>query len=114
MGLPVGIATQTVTFLRPQRRLDHGALVADWTKPGIPIVVSGCSIQPAKGAEDELHRTGDRADLTVWAPISADVAADYHADIDGYARPFRVIGEPERWQVGFLDHIVVRLQVWEG
>lgn len=114
MPLPSSIARQTITVLRAVPMNDHGAVVPDWSQPPTEIPVTGCSIQPAKGQEDELHRTGDRADLTVWAPLGADVTAADHVQIEGYTRPFRVIGEPERWRNGFLEHTVIRLQIWEG
>lgn len=109
------IASQSITVQRAALKADHGTQVPDWTQPPTDIPISGCSVQPAKGNEDEQHRTADRADLIVWAPVGADVTAADHIAIDGYSRPFRVIGEPERWRgIGFLEHTVIRLTVWEG
>lgn len=113
-GLP-SLANQSITVLRAPTMTDHGAQVPDWTQQPQEIPVSGCSVQPIRGAEDELHRTGERADISVWAPVNTDVTAADHVQIDGYTRPFRVVGEPERWRgIGFLEHTVIRLSVWEG
>lgn len=109
------IAHQSITVQRAQTMTDHGVTVPDWSLPPIEIPVGGCSVQPARGTEDEMHRSADRADLTVWAPVNADVTAQDHVAIPGYTRPFRVIGEPEHWRgIGYLEHTVIRLQIWEG
>jgi len=115
MALPAGLARSTVIRQRAKRANDHGSLVPDWSQPPDEIPIGGCSVQPATNAEDMSHRTASSAVLAVWMPPDADVTGDDHLLIDGFTRPFQIIGEPEFWRgIGFLEHAVVRLETWEG
>lgn len=109
------IAQDVITILRPVTKVDHGSTVADWSQPPAEIVnVPGCSIQPAGGNEDRLHRDSVGAAFTVFAPPGTAVGALDRVLVDVYPSPLRVSGEPQRWAPGFLDHVVLDLVAWEG
>lgn len=75
--------------------------------------VSGCSWQPGVGTNDTQNRAGVQASVTVWLPPDAPVTAKQHVRFAGL--DYEIVGEPERWIFGSgLDHVVVRLNRWEG
>lgn len=105
-------ARQTVTRLRPGYTDDgHGNQI-----PGLddaePLTITGCSIQPGTSTEDRTNRDTIGITHTVYLPAGSDVQANDYLAIDGTA--YRVVGEPERWNTGVLNHVRVYLQRWEG
>lgn len=70
------------------------------------------SVQPGTGTEDLVSRNGAEIVKTIWAQPGADVkASDIISLSDG---EYQVNGEPERWETGVMDHVVIRLSRWEG
>lgn len=105
-------ATQTVTRQRPARVDDgHGNVVDDWTTPDV-LVIDGCSIQPGATAETLINRESVLVTFTVYLPPGSDVQAGDRLLIDG--TPQRIVGEPERWQTGILNHVRVTTSRWVG
>jgi hypothetical protein len=90
---------------------DHGTLVVDRT--GTPNLLT-CygSIQPGTGTEDTINRDGAEIVKTIWAQPGSDVHHQDVITIDGL--DYYVNGEPDVWDVGVLDHIVIRLSRWTG
>ncbi|QUE26049.1 head-to-tail stopper [Microbacterium phage SanaSana] len=90
---------------------DHGSEVRDWAADPDEATFYG-SVQPGTGTEDVVNRNGREIVKTVWAQPDSDVHDD-----DVVALPegdFLVNGEPERWDTGVLDHMVIHLSRWEG
>lgn len=70
------------------------------------------SIQPGTGTTDTMNRDGAEIVKTIWANPGSDVT---HQDIITLAgKDYFVNGEPDTWDVGILDHIVIRLSRWLG
>ena len=114
IGLPP-LANQTVTIERPQTIVDHGSVVPDWSvPPAETVTVTGCSVQPAGGGEDRLHRDQVAAQFTLFAPAGVAIGGLDRVLVGGYPNPLRIAGEPQRWDPGFLNHIEVPLVAWEG
>jgi hypothetical protein len=110
------IAQETITILRPEMKVDHGSQIPDWSVPPRETVnVSGCSVQPAGGNEDRLHRDSIGALFTVFAPPGVAVGALDRVLVDSYPTPLRIATEGQAWSSGFvLDHVVFDLVAWEG
>lgn len=90
---------------------DHGSSVRDFTATPAEATVYG-SIQPAAGGVDQVNRNGAEVSKTIWARPDADVTHyDIFALSDGN---YFVNGEPERWETGILDHVVISLSRWTG
>lgn len=102
---------------RPYQRLrfpmieDHGTEVVDVAGTPISEIVRG-SLQPGTGAVDTVSRDGAEIAYTLLATPESDVHHDDQFLI--FDERFYVNGEPERWDVGFMDHLVVRLSRWAG
>ncbi|AVR56753.1 head-to-tail stopper [Microbacterium phage Elva] len=90
---------------------DHGNEVRDYA--GVPdeAVFYG-SVQPGTGTEDVVNRNGREIVKTVWAQPGSDVQDDDVVPLT--EGDFQVNGEPERWETGVLDHMVIHLSVWKG
>lgn len=91
--------------------VDHGSEDVDYTATPELATFRG-SIQPGTGTTETINRNGAEVVKTIWAIPESDV---HHADlvkIKGVA--YFVNGEPEEWEVGILDHIVIRLSRWTG
>lgn len=111
------IANQSITVLRAPLIDDHGVMVADWSSPEVTqTVLENCSVQPQAGSRDSAHRNAVEAELLVWVFGPADIQASDRIRVPGYSRDFIIQGEPGRWKSpgGRLDHIALRLGVWEG
>lgn len=105
-------ATQTVTRLRPAYVDDgHGNMVPDWGAPD-ELPITWCSVQPGVSQEDRVNRDASLIAFTVWASGDVDVTATDRVEYNGTI--FEVDGEPERWQVGFLNHTKFFLKWWVG
>lgn len=105
---------QTVVLLTPVVVDDHGTEVPDWSQSPTPTTVTGCSFQPSGGSLDDTNREGVRAAASLYLPPATTASAQQRVQVDGVT--YRIIGEPERWTsaTGRLDHIVLRLERWEG
>ena len=117
MGLPAGIATQSVTVLHPAHTEDHGTLVPDWSRPpAATLEISGCSVQPGlSGVDVDDHRMASSAVFTVFGPPDMSVDSSCHVVVPGYPGELEVLGEPQRWTTGLgLDYTALNLQVWSG
>lgn len=115
MTLPTIGAPDTITILRPVMVDDRGTLVPDWSQPPAETVsVEGCSVQPQTGADDRSQRDALSSVFVVYAPPETDVGAFDQVLVDDYSAPLKTTGEPLRWSVGFLDHVVINLVDWNG
>lgn len=106
----------TITVVRPTLVDDYGSQVPDWSAP-TRTVVTGCSVQPAGGADDILQRiAGITSDLKVLCPPGTDVVGTDRIEVQGRSRAFEVIGEPGIWRspTGRVSHIDLTLKVTEG
>jgi len=115
MALP-SLARDVMTILRPTMVVDHGASVPDWTQPPRETVnVTGCSVQPAAGADDREHRDSISAVFTVWAPPGTEIGSLDRVLVDEYDGPLQITGERLTWAVDSkLDHVVFDLTAWRG
>lgn len=114
MALPT-LAAESITILTPVLVTERGSQVPDWKQPpATTLTVPGCSVQPQGGADDRAHRDALGAVFTVWAPPGTQIGSLDHVLVDSYPGPLILDGEPMRWAVGFLDHVVFQLTAWKG
>lgn len=109
----VGLGLRSFTRMRYPRTLDHGTETIDLTADPTSAVVWGI-IQPMQGQSDQINRDGDAYSKVVWLQPGSDVKADDHIQLaDGL---YFVDGAPETWDATgtSLDHMMVRLNRWEG
>lgn len=99
------------TRLRYPAVTDHGSTDTDYTAAPARATFYGIA-QPGTGTTDVINRNGAEVVKTIWATPEADVEHRDHVEIQG--KMFWVNGEPERWDVGILDHVVIRLSRWDG
>lgn len=110
MSLPA-FATQTLTVLRAGTVSDHGTNVPDWTA-ATPHAVTGCSVQPAVGSEDQTNRDAVTITATLYGPADADIVHTDRVQYGGVT--YEVNGPVRRWASGVLDHIEVSLRAVTG
>lgn len=103
--------TQEFTRKRYPLVKDHGTEVRDYTATPAEATFYG-SIQPGTGTEDTINRDGAEVVKTIWAHPGSDVAHYDVLTIKGL--DYFVNGEPDEWDVGILDHMVIRLSRWKG
>jgi hypothetical protein len=109
------VAQDVITILRPTMINDRGTMVPDWTQPAAETVsVTGCSVQPQVSGDDRIQRDALSSVFVVYAPPGTTVGAFDHVLVDDYNSPLVTTGEPLRWSVGFLDHVVINLTDWNG
>lgn len=90
---------------------DHGTTVVDYKATPSVVTIYG-SLQPADAVTDQVNRDGAEIAYVILAQPTSDVHhADQIALSDG---AYYVNGEPQRWAVGILDHMVIRLSRWLG
>ena len=96
--------------------IDHGSTVRDYTAIPTQATFYG-SVQPGTGTTgagttDVINRDGAEVVKTIFANPGQDVK---HYDVitlsDG---DYFVNGEPEAWETGILDHMVIHLSRWSG
>ena len=115
MALPTVVAPDTITILRPVMVNDRGTQVPDWSQPPVETVsVKGCSVQPQTGADDRSQRDALSGVFVVYAPPETRVGAFDQVFVADYSSPLKTTGEPVRWTIGFLDHVVLDLADWNG
>lgn len=105
-------ATQIVTRLRPLTFTEdgHGNKIPDqWDEP---FDIKGCSIQPNGTQEDLVNRSTVGITWSVFLPAESDIEAGDKLTIDG--KDYRIVGEPDRWETGVMDHVRATVQRWEG
>lgn len=107
-------ARQTATLLTPVIVDDHGTEVPDWDEPPVETTVTGCSFQPSTGSVDDDNREGVRGGAGLFLPPHTPVSPHQRVRVEGTT--YRILGQPEQWTsaTGALDHIVLRLEHWEG
>jgi hypothetical protein len=115
MALPTLTSPDTITILRPVMVGDRGSQVPDWSQPPAETIsVGGCSVQPQTGADDRSQRDSLSSVFVVYAPPGTIVGAFDRVLVDDYGSPLMTTGEPLRWSIGFLDHVVIDLVDWNG
>lgn len=113
--LPGMLAPDTITILRPVMIDDRGTLVPDWSQPPAETVnVAGCSVQPQTNADERSQRDALSSVFVVYAPPGTIVGAFDRVLVTDYESPLMITGEPTRWTIGFLDHVVINLADWNG
>lgn len=91
--------------------VDHGTEDVDYTGTPTQATFYG-SVQPGTGSTDVINRNGAEVVKTIYGQPNSDVE---HRDLVEVAgKTYWVNGEPERWDVGVLDHVVIRLSRWLG
>jgi hypothetical protein len=103
--------TKSFTRKRYPLASDHGTLSPDYTAEPATAEFFG-SVQPGTGATDTINRNGAEVVKTIYAHPNADVSHLDLVDVNG--KTYWVNGEPEEWDVGILDHVVIRLSRWLG
>lgn len=110
MALP-SMMSRPFTRKRYPLVTDHGTATVDYSAPGIAAIFYG-SLQPGTGTVDMINRNGAEVVYTIFARPDADVN---HLDLVTTARgTFYVNGEPESWETGIMDHLVIHLSRWVG
>lgn len=109
--LPSFMSSQSFTRQRFPLVTDHGTATTDYTASPDTATFYG-SAQPGVGSTDVINRNGAEVVKTIYAQPAADVAHLDHVIVDG--ETYWVNGEPERWNVGILDHLVISLSRWAG
>lgn len=103
-------AQHTVQVLTAQETGDHGRAVEDWSLEPTSRTVTGCSFQPAVGQSDDENRTGSQLTAALFMPSGDPITARNRVRFGG--DDYEIVGEPERWD--YVDHVLVRLERWEG
>lgn len=108
--LPSMMSRTALVRKRFPRVLDHGTMVVDTTATPATETVYG-SLQPGTGETDQVNRDGAETAYMFFAKLADVRHFDIFALSDG---DYYVNGDPERWETGILDHMVVRLSRWSG
>ena len=105
--------TQTITRLRPGKKVLRGSEVFDWSDPD-ELDIPECSVQPAGTSLSQDGRVmGVQDGLTVYAPVDADVQAGDRIRFNGNV--YTINGDPLVWPAaGRLAHIQLNLLRWRG
>jgi len=74
--------------------------------------ITGCSIQPGTTDVDLDGRDAVLVRYNVFLPPGTRVFAGDRLFIGG--QPYRVFGEPDRWETGINDHVRVDVEEWSG
>lgn len=105
-------ADDTVIVLTATTTTVHGNVEQDWTNPA-ERPVAGCSVQPNPGTEDNDHRVGGLlVSHRLLMPAGDPITADNHVRWDGIE--YEVVGAPQPWRVGNVQHVDVLLNYWRG
>lgn len=111
MGMLPSFMRKPFTRLRYPLIEDHGTEVVDYSATPVSATVYG-DLQPGTGLTDLVNRDGAEIAYTLLATPNADVHHDDQFELFG--QKYFVNGEPERWQSGVMDHVVIRLSRWAG
>jgi hypothetical protein len=106
--------SQSITIIRPGTKEVRGSIVPDWEHTAQPVVVDGCSVQPASSSLSLDGRVLGISDAwTAYLPEGTDVKAGDHILFDG--NTYEISGEPRVWTGAFTrSHIQLNLTRWEG
>lgn len=106
--------SQSITIIRPGTKEVRGSIVPDWEHTAQPVVVGGCSVQPASSSLSLDGRVLGISDAwTAYLPEGTDVKAGDHILFDG--NTYEISGEPRIWTGAFTrSHIQLNLVRWEG
>lgn len=106
--------SQSITIIRPGTKEVRGSIVPDWEHTAQPVVVGGCSVQPASSSLSLDGRVLGLSDAwTAYLPEGTDVKAGDHILFDG--NTYEINGEPRVWTGAFTrSHIQLNLTRWEG
>ena len=106
--------SQSITIIRPGTKEVRGSIVPDWEHTSQPVVVGGCSVQPASSSLSLDGRVLGISDAwTAYLPEGTDVKAGDHILFDG--NTYEISGEPRVWTGAFTrSHIQLNLTRWEG
>lgn len=106
--------SQSITIIRPGTKEVRGSIVPDWEHTAQPVVVGGCSVQPASSSLSLDGRVLGISDAwTAYLPEGTDVKAGDHILFDG--NTYEISGEPREWTGAFTrSHIQLNLTRWEG
>ena len=106
--------SQSITIIRPGTKEVRGSIVPDWENTAQPVVVGGCSVQPASSSLSLDGRVLGISDAwTAYLPEGTDVKAGDHILFDG--NTYEISGEPRVWTGAFTrSHIQLNLTRWEG
>lgn len=105
---------QTISIIRPGVKTVRGSEVPDWEHASEPVVITGCSVQPASTSLSLDGRVLGLSDgLTAYIPEGTDVRAGDHILFEG--QTYEIQGEPRVWVAPFTrSHIQLNLIRWEG
>lgn len=106
--------SQSITIIRPGTKEVRGSIVPDWEHTAQPVIVGGCSVQPASSSLSLDGRVLGISDAwTAYLPEGTDVKAGDHILFDG--NTYEISGEPRVWTGAFTrSHIQLNLIRWEG
>ena len=106
--------SQSITIIRPGTKEVRGSIVPDWEHTAQPVIVGGCSVQPASSSLFLDGRVLGISDAwTAYLPEGTDVKAGDHILFDG--NTYEISGEPRVWTGAFTrSHIQLNLTRWEG
>lgn len=106
--------SQSITIIRPGTKEVRGSIVPDWEHTAQPVVVGGCSVQPASSSLSLDGRVLGISDAwTAYLPEGTDVKAGDRILFDG--NTYEISGEPRVWTGAFTrSHIQLNLTRWEG
>lgn len=111
----VSFCNQSIKIIRPGTKTIRGSEVPDWENAETPVVVGGCSIQPAATTLSEDGRVLGLSDgLTVYVPSGTDVKAGDHIEADGEI--YEINGSPRNWvsPTGRVSNIQLNLKRYSG
>lgn len=106
---------QTITRIRPGTKTQRGSQIPDWEHPEDPVIIGGCSVQPASTSLSEDGRIlGITDGWTVYVPPGSDIRAGDRIEFDGNL--YEINGEPRTWQspTGHNNHIMLNLRRFAG
>lgn len=102
------LGSDTVTVLRGRTRDGWGNLQGSDTGTD----VTGCSVQPAGGAEQTDRGEAVQTNLTAFLPAGTDILATDRVQWRG--KVYAVNGPPAPWDHFGLDYTQVQLALKEG
>lgn len=108
--LPSMMSRQSFTRKRYPLISDHGTMTPDYSATPTTATFRG-SIQPGSGTKDLVNRNGAEIVKTIFTAATDANHLDLIELADG---TYWVNGEPQRWETGILDHVVVSLSRWVG
>lgn len=113
--MTISFLTQTVTVIRPAYVTQRGDRIPDWSN-ATEHTIAGCRLQPQTGVEGAGERRADAVEMRwkLFAPTGADITEQDRVRHDGVV--YEVAEYVQHWPspTGFLAHVEVVLERWEG